>query len=334
MKCTQCDCTAELGPNDLFCGDCGHPASDHVATEAVTPTPDIPPTPPSPGPHIQQGTYSAEISRQNPGCLIFLVDQSGSMEETIAGGTGEKKKQAVADAINRLLYNIVLRCTKEDGVRPYFDIGVWTYGGASQVRRAFNLDLMSISDAAEQPKRVETRRRRVPDGAGGIYEEAFELPVWFDPVAHGNTPMNTAFSAVVAPLHGWLSQYPNSFPPIVINLTDGAYTDDDPAPVVWELMQLGTSDGNVLVFNCHISAQAGQEVTFPDDTQAAGLEGLARELCDMSSQLPEPMRRQAQAKGYAVGPSARGYAFNADLVTLIDFLDIGTRVVQDRMETG
>jgi hypothetical protein len=52
----------------------------------------------------------------------------------------------------------------------------------------------------------------------------------------------------------------------------------------------------------------------------------------MSSLLPEPMRRQAQAKGYQIGSGARGYVFNADLVTMIDFLDIGTRTMQDRME--
>ena len=40
------------------------------------------------------------------------------------------------------------------------------------------------------------------------------------------------------------------------------------------------------------------------------------------------------AKGYDIGPGARGYAFNADLVTMIDFLDIGTRVIQDRVETS
>ncbi len=55
------------------------------------------------------------------------------MNEQMGGGTGKAKKEEGAAAINRLLYNIVLRCTKEDGVRPYFDIGVWGYGGAAQV---------------------------------------------------------------------------------------------------------------------------------------------------------------------------------------------------------
>jgi hypothetical protein len=339
MKCNLCDCQTVLGPGDTFCGECGHAAAEHGASAppSVVMVPPAPPPPPGPlstERPVQRGTYSAEISRQNPGCLIFLVDQSGSMDETIAGGTEEKKeqkKQVVADAINRLLYNTILRCAKEDGVRPYFNIGVWSYSG-KDVQRAFSADVVSITEIAEHPKRTEARRRRVPDGAGGVYEEEFQLPVWFDPIANGTTPMNAAFRAVVAPLRDWLRQHPTSFPPIVINLTDGAYTDNSPAPIVWELMQMGTTDGNVLVFNCHISKQAGMTTPFPNDGQAAGLEGLARELYDMSSALPELLRSQAQAKGYHVGDGAHGYAFNADLVTMIDFLDIGTRAIQDRME--
>lgn len=332
MKCVMQDCNALVGPNDEFCPECGHPQPlDTAAAVAEEPQPDILPVPQL---VLESGKYSAEISRHNPGCLLFLVDQSGSMEEPIAGGTGEKKKQVVADAINRLLYNTVLRCAKEDGVRPYFDIGVWSYGGNEEVKPAFGQDLLSIKDIAERPKRTEMRKRRVPDGAGGVFEEEFQLPVWFDPIAYGKTPMHAAFSSVLGPVKGWLAQHGTSFPPIIINLTDGAYTGENPAAVVKELAVLTNSDGNVLVFNCHISKQSGLAVAFPDDVQAAAFEGLARELFDMSSALPEPMRRQAIAKGYDTGIGARGYAFNADLVTMIDFLDIGTRVIQDRMEAA
>src|SRR5262245_16740764 len=113
MKCGTCN--ADLSPGELFCGSCGAPvpaqsaaAGDAAVQAAVSPAVQS-------GAH--QGTYQAEISRQNPACLVFLIDQSGSMDEPIGGGTGEKKKQVVADAINRLLYNTVLRCSKEDGVR-------------------------------------------------------------------------------------------------------------------------------------------------------------------------------------------------------------------------
>ncbi len=52
--------------------------------------------------------YTAEISRNNPSCFIFLIDQSGSMSDPFGGGESTKKKaDAVADVINRLLQNLV-----------------------------------------------------------------------------------------------------------------------------------------------------------------------------------------------------------------------------------
>ena len=47
--------------------------------------------------------YSAEISRTNPSCLLFLIDQSGSMEDPFGGEASRQKAEGVADAINRLI---------------------------------------------------------------------------------------------------------------------------------------------------------------------------------------------------------------------------------------
>jgi len=46
----------------------------------------------------------------------------------------------------------------------------------------------------------------------------------------------------------------------------------------------------------------------------------------MSSPLPPQMREAARTDGFAVTEGAHGFAFNADLVSVIRFLDIGTRV--------
>ena len=70
-------------------------------------------------------SYIAEISRSNPACFIFLVDQSGSMEDKMS--SGRSKAQFVADVLNRTLVNLITRCTKSDGVRNYFEIGVIGY---------------------------------------------------------------------------------------------------------------------------------------------------------------------------------------------------------------
>ena len=46
--------------------------------------------------------YAAEISRTNPTCFVFLVDQSSSMLEPFGGQAGKRKDEGVAEAINRL----------------------------------------------------------------------------------------------------------------------------------------------------------------------------------------------------------------------------------------
>src|SRR5687768_2341443 len=88
------------------------------------------------------------ITRDSPGLIVFAIDQSGSMQDvmdptnvqamatpqTIDGRTythtanGQTKAQAVSDAVNRLLQNLVNRCTRSDGVRDYFSVGVIGYG--------------------------------------------------------------------------------------------------------------------------------------------------------------------------------------------------------------
>src|SRR5204862_358231 len=137
-------------------------------------------------------------------------------------------------------------------------------------------------------------------------------PIWIEPAASGLTPMGAAFRAAVGPLRDWIGRHPDSFPPIVLNLTDGAYSDNSPAPTAWEIMSMSTADGSVLVFNCHISQLEGATQAFPDPGAASAYTGLSRELYDFSSPLPEVMRTTANGKGYTLQPGCRGYAYNAD----------------------
>ena len=54
-------------------------------------------------------SYSADISRSNPACFLFLIDQSGSMTQALAGQPGQRKMDQAADAINRILDTMVQR---------------------------------------------------------------------------------------------------------------------------------------------------------------------------------------------------------------------------------
>src|SRR5579884_3241522 len=124
--------------------------------------------------------YVAEISRANPSCFLFIVDQSGSMQDPFGAESKKTKAAGLADAINRLLQNLVIKCAKSEGIRDYYYVGVLGYGGKG-VSSAFNgalsgKDLVPISEIGNHPARVEQRVKKVDDGAGGILEQTVKFP--------------------------------------------------------------------------------------------------------------------------------------------------------------
>ena len=273
--------------------------------------------------------YSAEISRANPTCFLFLIDQSGSMADAVPNQTNRKKADAVADAINRLLQNLVIRCAKEEGVRDYFYVGVIGYGNT--VGPAFSgalagKELVSISEVGNMPARVEDRKKKVEDGAGGITEQSIRMPIWFEPVAGGGTPMCNALGQAHSILQKWLAQHPAGFPPVVIQITDGESTDGEPTNAMQAIKDLSSQDGNILLFNVHISSDpSATPIAFPDSsTQLPN--APAKILFEGSSVLTPFMRSAANSQhGLNLSDGARGFVLNGDMVLVVQALDIGTR---------
>jgi hypothetical protein len=272
--------------------------------------------------------YSAEISRTNPSCFVFLIDQSGSMADAFGAGEGSQRKaDGVANAINRLLQNLVLKCAKEEGIRDYFHVGVIGYG--AQVGPAFSgalsgRELVPISEVGNSPARVEQRTKKVEDGAGGLVDQQVRFPIWFEPVANDRTPMCQALGQARTMLEKWLAQHPNCFPPIVINITDGEATDGSPTGPAQEIKQLRSNDGEVLLFNLHLSAQRSTAIECPN-SDASLPDQFAKQLFQMSSPLPDYMLNIARQQGMAASEGSRGFVFNGDMIAVIKFLDIGTR---------
>jgi hypothetical protein len=273
--------------------------------------------------------YTAEISRTNPSCFLFLIDQSGSMSDPFSGATGKAKADALADGINKLLQNLVIKCTKSEGVRDYYEIGVVGYGGNKGVGPAFlgdlkEQDLVPLSKVANNPARVEERVKKIDDGAGGLIDQTIKFPVWFDSIADNGTPMCEGLRYAQRVLQGWVGLHQASYPPTVINISDGEAGDGDPEPIALGITQMGTSDGNVLLFNCHVSSHSAAPIQYPDREDALP-DQFAKSLFRMSSVLPPGLLDAARSEGFAVSDRSRGFVFNAELVDLIRFLDIGTR---------
>jgi len=274
--------------------------------------------------------YTAELSRTNPTSLLFLIDQSSSMAEPFGAQPEKPKADGVADGINRLLQNLVLKCAKGDGIRDYFHVGVIGYGGRVVWALGGKLTgqkLVPISVIANNPLKVEQRTRKVDDGAGGLVEQKFKFPVWFEPMAGGRTPMCQALTEGTTALEEFTALFPDAFPPLVINISDGKPTDGNPELPAAKLRNLATTDGNVLIFNAHLSSKEARPIEFPSqESELPDPDALI--LFKMSSILPPKLRDAALGEGFRVNENTRGFVFNADLVSVIRFLDIGTRAAQ------
>ena len=109
------------------------------------------------------------------------------------------------------------------------------------------------------------------------------------------------------------------------NLTDGKPTDANPLAVAKRLGQLSTADGSALVFNLLLSSDPKPPIYFLAD-ESLLVDKFAKLLFRMSSELPPKLMAAARADGFGVQAGARGVVFNADLVAVVRFLDIGTRV--------
>ena len=276
--------------------------------------------------------YTAEISRANPSCFLFLIDQSGSMVDPLAGDSRRNKAQSVANTINTFLKDLVIMCSKSEGVRDYYYVGVIGYAN-EHAGPAFGgvlagKQLVSVSEVANHPARIEERtQERIEDGGAVSYfaNQTIKFPIWFNPVANGGTPMCQALKLAHQILSDWLLQHPMCFPPVVIHITDGESTDGDPSEAMQSLTSLASNDGNALLFNVHLSSHRdAQSLSFPDAPDQLP-DQYSRMLWQRSSPLTPFMLSVAGDYGLSLREGARGFVLNADLELVIQTLDIGTR---------
>jgi hypothetical protein len=267
-------------------------------------------------------TYRQPWNSGQPGCLIVLLDQSSSMSENFGGvqvGAGKRKADMVATVLNNLLYEMVRANTDGTVIKPRAEIAVVGYeGGTARTALGGALaksEFVGLSELIQNPLRVDTRIRREVDDAGRIVEVPISFPVWVEPSVGTATPMCAALRRAAELADGWIARNPNSFPPVVVNITDGASTDGDPQPWADILCEMGTTDGRVLLFNCFLTTLNASPIEFPDRANQIppDSEQLGQLLFAMSSQIPETARRNINnATGRQLPSGARGLILNGD----------------------
>lgn len=292
--------------------------------------------------------YKQEISRANPALFVFLLDQSFSMEEPLGGNNpeGRRKMDELASAINSWLQNMSIRATGSGGIKHWMDLAVIGYrtdqqanpviesplgGPLGEKARCEHRMTFSINEIGENPAEIKTRTKSFFDEeTGEVMDTQEEAPVWVEAKAEGGTPMCSALRCAYDLVDQWIQVpgHKDSFPPIVIHITDGESQEGDPLPYAEPLMELETTDGQVLLFNCHLSMSHEDPFLFPHSDEVLPNKE-AQVLYKMSSVLPQSIFEQAVAEGFSLEPGARGMVFNADMVTLIKFLDMGTRIAKN-----
>ena len=278
--------------------------------------------------------YTQSITRSRRTAFFLAIDCSGSMAEPIRfRGRPTTKAEAVASVANGLLFELIERARRSDGVRNYYDIAVLGYSGDDEVSSLLpgDRDTLSVTElAAVRPDiRRETVECRLPDG--GIALRELPVPVWIEPRAAGQTPMCEALRRIRDLAAAWCADpsHAESFPPIVFNITDGEATDCDDAElraVAGQIKSLRTADGNVLLVNIHIAAgDTPRTVFFPSAEEASYPNRYAEVLYDCSSPMPEVFNEAIrEAKGPGALPPFRGMSFNASAEELITMLNIGS----------
>jgi hypothetical protein len=275
-------------------------------------------------------SYESEISRANPTCFFFLIDQSSSMYDPIMGVQGNPRKaDFIAEALNKVIQTLIVTASKDEGIRRYYQIGALGYGNVicSPFEDLFGeQELIWVDELAEKPLRVEDRIKKESDGAGGVIQVQTKFPVWIEPVASGRTPMCEVLARTKVILEKWVNDHPYSYPPTVINLTDGEANDGDPRIQAEELKELKTKDGNLLLFTLHASSnQFFNPIGCPSVDEVLP-DNASKLMFEMSSRMLVRMVQMAKNEyGFQAEDGAKAFVYNADIDQLVALLEIGTR---------
>lgn len=271
-------------------------------------------------------TYAAEVTPTCPACVVLLVDRSASAEmrfcidfRVIAdpnapphhidehfgqGPDGDVPiGQAITDAVNSFLRSLAARCVVDDEIRHDVHVGLIEYGtrvGSAWSGALAGRDLVPIADIARHPLRED---------AGGA--------TWLEFEHDGATPMGEAFERAHDLVAKWADAHPDSFPPIVINLTAGKPTGDDLSRHAWAIRSISTRDGSTLL--CTVERNTDWACPF----WAAGERSLKYLL---ASPLPPPFKDAAVQSGYPIPDGMRSFLRDACAADFVNALHIFTAI--------
>lgn len=276
--------------------------------------------------------YSQSITRKHRMAFVLLLDRSGSMAEPLPGEERRTKAEAVSEIANLLLFELVERARRSDGVHNYYDVAVVGYSGRGVESLLDEKEwFVPINRVAYLNHTMKSQWVKVPHPQGGELMQRVVRREWIAPGAEGATPLYEALCELHRELEVWCREphHQASFPPLIFHITDGEASDADPESlreVCRRIRSLGTADGEVLLVNCHLSSRAvTSSVLFPESEEALGESRYGRLLYACSSPMPQIFEEGIRAlKGADAEGPFRGMCFNSSPHEVMLLLNIGS----------
>ena len=244
---------------------------------------------------------------------------------------GEEDSRTVfaTKVINRVIDSIIQKNYNGDRAKDRcFIVAIGYSFGAQELCSGF------ISKLDESPKRIESVKQKVSDGAGGLVVVEKKMPIWVEPSTDNRwTDMKAAFEMAKQIIEKWVNDKPESPAPVIINISDGnpyynhlteTQCMQETAALVQEIMNIQTNDGNVLVFNAEIGESNTQIILPNSEAEVAAAGAGAKFLYEISSEVPDGYIAAARKNELPVKEHSRCAVFAADAVNLIKLIDFGS----------
>ena len=277
--------------------------------------------------------YSQEITRCHRAAIVIAIDQSCSMNGRMElNGWNLSKAEVVSMVVGRLIDELVLRSHRDGGYRHYYDIALLGYSGDSVyslLGDEMKFYPITMLAGRKVPRTTYALNYRTIKGNSNRFQE--EVSQWVVPCANGATPMYKMICATTKLVADWCSKEENrdSFPPFVFNITDGEASDanyDMLRSAAYRLQQTGTSDGNTLFVNVHISSDTNHApIIFPNIYEVPLSIRHAHLMMDMSSVMPEQLYPYiCECRSGLLTPPYIAMSYNSSMSELIEMVNVGS----------
>lgn len=285
--------------------------------------------------------YTKPITQQNPSAIIFCLDCSTSMQELVEFNERVMSKASVVSMITNIMIDeLIIRSSRHNRLRHYYDVAVIGYHGSSieNLLGGERIEFTPITKFDELSPKQRDYCFKQHLSNGDVTYANFITHDWIEPISEGKTPMYEALVEVYRLVDEWccMHNHRNSFPPIIFHITDGNATDASTAEllsIAEEIKQTHTNDGNTLLVNVHIGS--GEEycsrgALFPDAIDRHSASEQMAALFAMSSEAPTSLVHQLPTINVTSGEQPpRLVAYNISPCELLNIVNIGSESIRE-----